>query len=181
MQRWVLKLFLNHVVTGHLHEQQDNTVTFPPEAIDLLLNRGAWPSEWGLTVPGDPNNKDVRYCPFQTTDVVNSHWWGCSPFVHRDETWVGGAIVDLAHVSFGLTLFDPGRYLPGFDNPGNPIRGSLQRPKFIGWELEGVEKRINFTWDYPLHDIGLTYTLTPQNKADRLAGQLPVGHQTWLE
>jgi hypothetical protein len=181
MQRWVLKLFLNHVVTGHLHEQQDNTVTFPPEAIDLLLDRGAWPSEWGLTVPGDPNNKDVRYCPFQTKDVVDSHWWGCSPFVYRDKTWVGGAIVDLAHVSFGVTLFDPGRYLPGFDNPGNPIRGSLQRPKFIGWELEGVEKRINFTWDYPLHDIGLTYALKPQNKADRLAGNLPVGHHTWLE
>lgn len=40
MQRWVLKLFLNHAVTGHFEEQQDRTVTFPTEAIDLLLNRG---------------------------------------------------------------------------------------------------------------------------------------------
>jgi hypothetical protein len=95
---------------------------------------------------------------------------------------MGGGIVDLAHVSFGLTLFNPGRYIPGyFDNPGNPIRGSLQRPAHIGWELEGVEKRINFTWDYPLHHYGLTYQLRPQNKADRLDGKLPVGEHFWLE
>jgi len=181
MQRWVLKLFLNHAVTEHFDVQQGKTVTFPPEAIDLLLDRAAWPSTWGLTVPADMGNKDVRYCPFQTQDVVNSQWWGVAPFVHRDETWIGGGMVDLAHVSFGLTLFNPGRNMPGWNNPGNPLRGSLQRPKFIGWELEGVEKRINFTWDYPLHGIGITYTLTPQSKADRLAGKLPTGHQTLLE
>ena len=181
MQRWVLKLFLNHAVTGHFDVQQDNTVTFPPEAIDLLLDRAAWPSTWGLTVPGDPSNKDVRYCPFQTKEVVDSHWWGVAPFVHKDKTWIGGAVVDLAHMSFGLTLFNQGRYMPGWNNPGNPLRGSLQRPKFVGWQWNGVEKRINFTWDYPLHPIGITYTLTPQNKADRLAGKLPVGHHTSLE
>jgi hypothetical protein len=181
MQRWLLKLFLNHAVTEHYDVQQRKTVTFPPEAIDLLLDRAAWPSTWGLTVPGDPRNKDVRYCPFQTKDVVNSHWWGVAPFVHRDETWVGGGIVDLAHVSFGLTIFNPGRNMPGWDNPGNPLRGSLQRPKFVGWELEGVEKRINFKWSYPLHPVGVTYALTPQNKADRLAGKLPVGRHTRLE
>jgi hypothetical protein len=43
------------------------------------------------------------------------------------------------------------------------------------------EKRINFTWDYPLHRLGLTYMLTPQNKADRLAGKRPVGQHIWLE
>jgi hypothetical protein len=181
LQRWVLKLFLNHVVTGHLHEQRNNAVTFPTEAIDLLLGRETWPSEWGLTVPGDPNNKDVRYVPFQTKEVVDSHWWGCTPFVHRDKTRVLGAIVDLAHVSLGLTLFNPGRHRPEWNIPENPLRGSLQRPVSIGWELEGVEKRINFTWDDPLHDIGITYALRPQNKADRLAGNLPVGHHTWLE
>lgn len=180
MQRWVLKLFLNHAVTGHFDVQQNHDVSFPPEAIDLLLDRAAWPSTWGLTVLGDPSNKDVRYTPFQTKDVVDSHWWGVAPVVHRDKTWIGGGIVDLAHMSFGLTLFNPGRNLPGWKNPGNPLRGSLQRPKFVGWELEGVEKRINFTWDYPLHGIGLTYTMTPQNKADRLAGKLPEGHHIWL-
>ncbi|BBZ38250.1 MULTISPECIES: hypothetical protein [Mycobacterium] len=181
MQRWVLKLFLNHAVTGHFDVQQDNTVTFPSESIDLLLDRAAWPSTWGLTVPGETRSKDVRACPFQPIDVVNSHWWGVAPFVHKDKTWIGGGIVDLAHVSFGLTLFNPGRGMPGWDNPGNHLHGSLQRPAFISWELEGLEKRINFTWDYPLHHLGITYALRPQNKADRLAGKLPVGQHIWLE
>lgn len=181
MQRWVLKVFLNHAVTGHFDVQQKKTVTFPTEAIDLLLDRAAWPSKWGLTVPGETRSKDVRACPFQTKDVVDSHWWGVAPFVFKDETWMGGALVDLAHVTFGLTLFNPGRGMPGRDNPGNDLRGSLQRPSFIGWEMNGVEKRIKFTWDYPLHHFGLTYTLAPQNKADRLAGKLPVGQHIWLE
>jgi hypothetical protein len=63
MQRWVLKLVLNHAVTGHFEVQQREDVTFPPEPIDLLLDRAAWPSAWGLTVPGDLSNRDVRCCP----------------------------------------------------------------------------------------------------------------------
>jgi hypothetical protein len=184
MQRWVLKLFLNHAVKGHFQEQQDRTVTFPPEAIDLLLNRAPWPSKWGIAVPGETRSRDFRACPFQPSDVVNSHWWGVRPFVHKDRTWMGGALVDLAHMSFGLTLFDDaGWRMPGYfdDNPDNPIGGSLQQPAHIGWEMNGVEKRINFKWDYPLHHYGITYQLRPQNKADRLAGNLPVGEHIWLE
>jgi hypothetical protein len=181
MQRWVLKVFLNHAVTEHFEVQQHKTVTFPPEAIDLLLDRAAWPSTWGLTVPGEFRDEVIRCCPFQTRDVVHSHWWGVRPLIHTDETWMGGGIVDLAHVSFGLTLFNPGRCMPGWDNPGNQLRGSLQRPSHMGWELNGVEKRINFTWDYPLHHMGLTYRLRPQSKANRLAGNLPVGQHIWLE
>lgn len=181
MQRWVLKVFLNHAVTEHFTVQQHKTVTFPPEAIDLLLDRAAWPRTWGLCVPAERTAKDFRACPFQTKDVTNSHWWGVAPFVHKDETWMGGGVVDLAHVSFGLTLFNPGRGMPGWDNPGNTIWGSLQRPSSIGWSLDGVEKRINFAWDYPLHDIGITYQLRPQSKANRLAGLQPVGQKHWLE
>jgi hypothetical protein len=33
---------------------------------------------------------DYSSCPFQPKDVVNSHWWGVAPFVHKDETWMGG-------------------------------------------------------------------------------------------
>ena len=183
IQRWVLKIFLNHAVTGHFNEQQNTDVGFPAEAVDLLLGRAWWPSEWGIAVPGETRSADFRACPFQPADVVNSHWWGVRPFVHRDRTWVGGALVDLAHMSFGFTLFDPGRHKPGYfhDNPNNPIRGSLQRPMHIGWEIEGVEKRVNFDWEYPLHSYGLTYQLTPQNKIDRLAGRPPSGRQMWLE
>lgn len=181
LQRWVLKIFLNHAVTGHFAEQQNNTLAFPEAAIDLLLGRVTWPSAWGLTVPGERRNEAVRACPFQPKDVVDSHWWGVRPFVHKDRTWMGGALVDLAHVTFGLTLFNPGRGMPGWDNPDNDLYGSLQRPAFIGWEMEGVEKRIRFTWDHPLHPIGPVYKLRPQNKADRLAGKLPVGQHIWLE
>jgi len=170
-------------VTPEPVKQQDRTVTFPTEAIDLLLDRAPWPPTWGLAVPGEVRSKEFRALPFQPIDVVNSHWWGVAPFVYKDKTRMGGGIVDLAHVSFGLTLFDPGRHIPGYfhDNPDNLMRGSLQRPAHIGWELEGVEKRINFTWDYPLHHGGLTYQLRPQNKAARLAGKLPVGEHFWLE
>ncbi|TDZ97524.1 hypothetical protein [Mycobacteroides salmoniphilum] len=181
MQRWVLKLFLNHAVTGHFEVQQRKDATFPSEAIDLLLDRAAWPSTWGMSVPGERTTKDFRACPFQTKDVTNAHWWGVAPFVYKDETWMGGGVVDLAHVSFGLTLFNPGRGMPGWDNPGNTLYGSVPRPASIGWSLEGVEKRINFTWDYPLHPMGITYVLRPQNKADRLAGKLPAGQHFLLE
>lgn len=184
MQRWVLKLFLNHAVTGHFAEQQEREVTFPDAAIDLLLNRTPWPAKWGIAVPGETRSRDFRACPFQPVDVVNSHWWGVRPFVHKSGTWMGGALVDLAHLSFGLTLFDDtGWRAPGYfdDNPMNPIGGSLQRPAHIGWEMNGVEKRINFTWDYPLHHVGLTYGLIPQSKTDRLAGKLPAGQQIWLD
>ncbi|GAA2400201.1 hypothetical protein [Mycolicibacterium llatzerense] len=181
LQRWVLKVILNHAVTEHFTEQQDQEVGFPPEAIDLLLDRAAWPSTWGMTVPGTHRDEGVRVLPFQPKDVVNSHWWDVAPFVHKDKTWLGGGIVSLAHVSFGLTLFNPGRDMPGWDNPGNPLRGSFQRPASIAWELEGVEKRINFAWDYPLHHYGALYQLRPQSKDDRLAGKPPVGEHYWLE
>ena len=59
------------------------------------------------------------------------------PFVHRGERWIGGGGVDLAHASFGLTLFNTGRYRPGWSYPGNPLRGSLKKPSFVGWELNG--------------------------------------------
>nr|WP_090280582.1 hypothetical protein [Mycolicibacterium komanii]CRL76709.1 hypothetical protein CPGR_04577 [Mycolicibacterium komanii] len=179
-QRWVLKIFLNHAVTGHFNEQQDGTLTIPTEAIDLLLDRAAWPSEWGMVVPGEVRSADFRAVPFQPSDVVNSHWWGVRPFIHKDG-WLAGGLVDLAHMTFGLTLFNPGRGLSGWDNPDNDLRGSLQRPSHIAWEMNGVTKRINFTWEYPLHHIGLTYHLTPQNKADRQAGKPPVGEHFWLE
>lgn len=84
-----------------------------------------------------------------------------------------------------MTLFDDGAWRPfgvfADDNPEHPIGGSLQQPAHIAWELEGVEKRINFTWDDPLHYYGVTYQLRPQNKADRLAGNLPVGEHLWVE
>lgn len=184
LRRWVLKIFLNHAVTGHFNEQQDTDVTFPTEAIDLLLDRIPWPPMWGIAIPGAQRSADFRAVPYQPADVVNSHWWGVRPFVHKSGTWLGGALVDLAHMSFGMTLFDDAGWRPPgtfAEDPINPIGGALQQPSHIGWEMQGVEKRINLTWDRPLHHYGLTYQLRPQNKADRLAGKLPVGQQHWLD
>ena len=177
MQRWVLKLFLNHAVTKHFTVQQDKAVAFPSEAIDLLLDRAVWPRTWGLCVPADLTNRRLWYDPFQRREALDVDWWGCSPFVFHDETRLGGAVVDLSHVSFGLTLFNPGRPDPRFNNPDNPIRGTLPRPSYMGWELDGVEKRIRFAWDDPWQGIGITYTLGPQNREDRLRGQLPLGRR----
>lgn len=67
--------------------------------------------------------------------------------------------------------------MPQFNNPGNPLCESLQRPRYLGWELNGVEKRINLTWNDPWRHEGITYMLRPQNRADRLAGKLPLGRQ----
>ncbi|GJO54272.1 hypothetical protein NJB1604_45170 [Mycobacterium marinum] len=176
-QRWVLKLFLNHAVTDQFSVQQDKKVPFPTEAIDLLLDRAAWPRTWGLCVPADLSNHDLWSDPFQRVEVLDDDWWGCAPFIFHDETWLGGAVVDLSHYSFGLTLFNPGRPDPRFNNPGNPIRGTLQRPRYIGWQVNGVEKRIRFKWDIPWQPIGITYTLMSQDESQRRAGQLPKGLQ----
>ncbi|ORA01995.1 hypothetical protein BST17_25635 [Mycolicibacterium bacteremicum] len=177
MQRWVLKLFLNHAVKDHFTVQQDKKVSFPTEAIDLLLDRAAWPPTWGLCVAADTTNRRMWFDPFQIKEAIDVDWWGCAPFVFHDETWLGGAIVDLAHVSFGLTLFNPGRHDVRFENPDNPIRGTLQRPKYLAWELNGVKKRVNFRWDDPWQRQGLTYTLRTQNREDRLKGLAPQGRQ----
>lgn len=176
-QRWVLKLFLNHAVKDHFTVQQDKKVPFPAEAIDLLVDQAAWPRTWGLCIAADPTNRSMWFDPFQTKEFVDVDWWGCAPFVFHDESWLGGVIVDLAHVSCGLTLFNPGRHDPRFDHPGNPIRGTLQRPRYMAWELGGVEKRVRFTWDDPWQGQGITYTLRHQDRAARLNGQKPEGTQ----
>lgn len=50
-QAWVLKLILNYVVAKALAESRGKVARpFPPEAVDLLLGRAMWPSEWGLCV-----------------------------------------------------------------------------------------------------------------------------------
>jgi hypothetical protein len=68
MQRWVLKLFLYHAVAGHFDVQQNKTVTFPTEAIDLLLDRAAWPSTWGLTVPSETSVRRLFWCETQPAE-----------------------------------------------------------------------------------------------------------------
>jgi hypothetical protein len=82
------------------------------------------------------------------------------PFIHNDG-WVGGGIVNLNGVGFGLTAFDPSRDNPAaFNNPGNPLRGSILRPEYMAWEIDGVQKRINFTWNDVWEHKTTTYKMT---------------------
>lgn len=68
-------------------------------------------------------------------------------------------VINLNGVGFGLTVFNPGRELPSFNNPGNPLRGSLQRPRYMAWEINGVQKRVNFTWSDIWEHKTITYTM----------------------
>jgi hypothetical protein len=170
-QAWVLKLILNHVVGKAFAESQDKVDRpFPPEAVDLLLGRAMWPSEWGLCVSGDPSNNDLKFTAFGRHEDITTEWCSFQPLIfapHVDGRAgeVGGGIVNLNGVGFGLTVFDAGRYLPSFNDPANPLRGSIQRPGYMAWELNGVQKRVNFTWSDVWEHKTVTYKITT-NDAD---------------
>jgi hypothetical protein len=153
-QIWVLKLILNHAVGKAFNGTR---VEFPPEAVDLLLGRAMWPRNWGLCVAGDLSHDDLRFRPFDRLEDSTTDWWSCQPLIFK-EGWVGGGIVTLNGIGLGLTVFDPSRDNPdAFDNnPDNPLRGSIQRPGFMAWELGGITKRVNFEW----HDVWDHKTVT---------------------
>ncbi|MDM3973781.1 hypothetical protein QRB36_06340 [Mycobacterium marseillense] len=156
-QNWVLKLILNHAVGKAFN---GNKAKFPREAVDLLLARAMWPRNWGLCVAGDLSHDELRYRPFDRVEDSTTDWWSVQPLLHRDG-WVGGGIVNLNGIGFGLTVFDPSRDNPdAFDNnPQNPLRGSIQRPGFMAWELDGVTKRINFEWNDVWRHRTVTYKM----------------------
>lgn len=145
LQIWVLKLILNHAVGKAFNGVK---VEFPPEAVDLLLRRAMWPRNWGLCVAGDVSHEELRFRPFDRLEDSTTEWCSFQPLFHK-EGWVGGGIVNLNGIGFGLTVFDPSRDHPeAFDNnPLNPLRGSILRPGFMAWELGGTTKRVNFEWD----------------------------------
>ncbi|MHA7663254.1 hypothetical protein [Mycolicibacterium sp. HS_4_1] len=158
LQIWVLKLILNHAVGKAFNGMK---AKFPPEAVDLLLGRAMWPRNWGLCVAGDLSHNELRYRPFDHVEDTTTDWWSVQPLLHRDG-WVGGGIVNLNGIGFGLTVFDPSRDNPdAFDNnPHNPLRGSIQRPGFMAWELDGVTKRVNFEWNDVWRHRTVTYKMS---------------------
>lgn len=165
-QSWVLKLLLNHVVgKAFSHQKGEFISSFPPECVDLLLGRAMWPSAWGLCVSGDPSNKDLMVNDFGSFEDITTHAVSFEPFIFGDHIVerageVPGGIVNLNGVGFGLTVFNPGREDPErFNIPENPLRGSIQRPEYIAWSLDGVEKRINFTWSDIWKHQTATYTI----------------------
>lgn len=156
-QIWVLKLILNHAVGKAFNGTK---VEFPPEAVDLLLGRAMWPRNWGLCVAGDVSHEELRFRPFDHLEDSTTEWCSFQPLMHK-QGWVGGGIVNLNGVGFGLTVFDPSRdNAEAFDNnPHNPLRGSIQRPGFIAWELDGIIKRVNFEWNDVWEHKTVTYKM----------------------
>lgn len=166
-QAWILKLILNHAVgKAFIHQKGKFIGSFPDEAIDLLLGRARWPSTWGLCVAGDKINRDLRCYTFERLEAVTTKWIEIEPLINK-HGWIGGGIVNLNGVGFGLTLFNPGRELPIFNIPENPLRGSIQRPSFIAWEINGIQKRVNFSWNDPWEHKNVTYTICEPNHQAR--------------
>ncbi|MCV7301351.1 hypothetical protein H7J93_17170 [Mycobacterium barrassiae] len=166
-QVWVLKLLLNHVMGKAFPHQRDESVNpFPPECVDLLLGRVMWPNDQGLCVAGDPSNKDLMLNDFGSFEDIISHHVSFQPFIFGDHIVgrggeVAGGIVNLNGVGFGMTVVNTGRSDAATFNaqPGNPLRGSVLRPRSIAWKLGGVEKRINFTWSDIWNHEPVTYTI----------------------
>jgi hypothetical protein len=152
-QVWVLKLLLNHVEGKAFAHQKGQFVSpYATEAVDLLLGRAMWPRTWGMCVGGDVSNKDLMVNRFDSFEDITTHAVSFQPLVFHPDVpgkanEVGGGIVNLNGVGFGLTFFNSGREnTESFNVPENPLRGSVQRPLWIAWKVKGVEKRINFTW-----------------------------------
>ncbi|MGV0797832.1 hypothetical protein ABQF26_12745 [Mycolicibacterium elephantis] len=158
-QIWVLKLILNHAVGKAFNGAK---VEFHPEAVDLLLGRAMWPRNWGLCVAGDLSHEELRFRPFERIEDSTTEWCSFQPLMHI-EGWIGGGIVNFNGIGFGLTLFDPGRDDADTFNANlhNPLRGSIQRPDFMAWEVGGVTKRVNFEWNDVWEHKTVTYQISP--------------------
>lgn len=159
-QRWVLKLLATHAAASAFASHGSKVVSpITDEAVHLLLDKAAWPKTWGLCVAKEPGNSYLKFDPFTDIASVTTNWWSAHPFFRNGDSALCGGVVELAGVGFGLTLFNQGRESKEFNNLDNPIRGSLQRPAYMEWELNGVKKRITFTWVDNWHPFGVTYTM----------------------
>jgi hypothetical protein len=81
----------------------------------------------------------------------------------EDQT-LGGGIVELNGVGFGLSLFPIFRGYTEVKGVKNPFRGSLERPDYMEWNLDGIGKRVNFPWSGPTHHRYVVYTMTTKAK-----------------
>ena len=169
-QNWMLKLILNHVVGKAFSHQQGEFVSpFATEAIDLLLGLAMWPRTWGMCVGGDTTNDELMINRFDGVEDITTHAVSFQPFVFHPDVpgkanEVGGGIVNLNGVGFGLTFFNDGRdETADYHRKENPLRGSLQRPGAMTWDVGGVRKTVNFTWSDIWKHQTITYTLVDRN------------------
>lgn len=160
LQRWALKLLITHAVAGKL-KRGEQVIPMPvnSKAIDLLLGHREWPRTWGLAIGAPDGNTNLTANPMTRAALTNP--WSAIPFADLRTGALCGGIVDLAGVSFAISLFDQG----GADSdnivadyPDHPFHRAVRRPSHIGWKRNGVEKRIRFTWNDPWQHTGRTYT-----------------------
>jgi hypothetical protein len=159
-ERWALKVLTNHAAGKAFSANQGQVASpIPPQAVDFLLGRTAWPFGMGLCVAGDPANTDIAFDPFTKSEHSTTNWWGARPFLSREDQTLGGGLVELNGVGFGLSLFPIYRGYTEANGVKNPFRGSLERPDYMEWNLNGVGKRVNFTWSGPTEHKYIVYTM----------------------
>jgi hypothetical protein len=165
LERWALKLLLNHAAGNAFSANKGQVRSpIPPVAVDFLLGRTTWPFGMGLCVAGDPANTDIPYDPFTNSEHSTTNFWGARPILWSEDQTLGGGIVELNGVGFGLSLFPIFRGYTEVKGVKNPFRGSLERPDYMEWNLDGIGKRVNFTWSGPTDHRYVVYTMTTKAK-----------------
>ncbi|MGE2835129.1 hypothetical protein [Mycobacterium sp. SMC-4] len=168
-ERWALKLLLNHAAGKAFSANQGKIHSpIPPAAIDYLLGKQVWPKGLGLCVAGDPKNESLKFDPFTKLEHTLTDFWGAYPILWNsdklpgsgiaDHTF-GGGIVELNGFSFGLSVLPIYRGYTEANGVKNWFRGCVERPDYIEWNLDGVGKRINFTWNNPSDHLYIVYTM----------------------
>jgi hypothetical protein len=160
LERWVLKLLLNHAAGKAFSANKGQLKRpIPPVAVDFLLGRTPWPFVMGLCVAGDPANTDILYDPFTKSEHSTTNFWGARPLLWSEDQMLGGGIVELNGVGFGLSLFPILRGYSEVNGVKNPFRGALERPDYMEWNLDGIGKRVNFAWSGPTEHKYIVYTM----------------------
>jgi hypothetical protein len=165
LERWALKLLMNHAAGKAFSANRGQVNSpIPPHAVDFLLGRTPWPFGMGLCVAGDTANTDIPYDPFTKIEYSTTNFWGARPILRRADQTLGGGIVELNGVGFGLSLFPIFRGYTETNGVKNPFRGALERPDYMEWNLDGIGKRVNFTWSGPTEHKYIVYTMYTKTK-----------------
>ncbi|WP_156959462.1 hypothetical protein [Nocardia sp. BMG51109] len=159
-QRWGLKLLLTHAAVNAFTGNGSRVVSpIPEDAVRLLLGKKPWPTNGGLCVAAHPNHAYLKFDPITTIEAVIEKWCGATPFLSHVDNSLCGGIVDLAGISFGLSLDERTRSYPALLYSDNPLRQTLRQPGYMAWRCGGAEKRIEFSWSDGNEHEGITYTL----------------------
>ena len=168
---------MNHAAAKAFSANQGQVASpIPPQAVDFLLGRTAWPFGMGLCVAGDPANTDLGFDPFTKIEHSTTNFWGARPILRRGDQTLGGGLVELNGVGFGLSLFPIRRDYTEANGVKNPFRGA-RAAGLHGMESDGIGKasqlhlvRSNRTQVHRLHDAheneGLTMSLTSDYVAE---------------